>query len=343
MKNIRRSKHKVIVLIAVSMVLLITIGCARGRYVGRATGTAREEIWEEAVLKETIIAEPKPLEYTIGAGDVLDISVKEVEGLSTKATVLPDGRISYPQIGMIYASGLTLTQLGEEIVKGLSDYVVEPEDLEYTIGVNDVLGISVWREPDLSVSVMVRPDGKIPYPFLGDILVAGLTFTQLKEEIEGELQFYIKNPQVSIMLAQYGRKMEAVLEREPEVSVLLESCGGKIVLVMGEVNSPGVHKFERETRLVEAIALAGGFTKVAVTKNVLIIRGDIRKKPTIILANVVDVFKRGDLRSNIPIRPYDIIYVPRTLIGNVNVFLEQITPTLTSIVYADTLGGAFKD
>ena len=129
------------------------------------------------------------------------------------------------------------------------------KEQEYYIGIGDVLDISLWQIPDLSKpEVIVRPDGKISLPLISDVQAVGLTLTQLDEEITQRYTTYVRNPQVSVMIRQFG---------------------GSKVIVLGEVTSPGVYSFTGDIRIVEALALAGDCTKYAVRNNVLIIRGDI--------------------------------------------------------------------
>lgn len=182
------------------------------------------------------------------------------------------------------------------------------ERKEYIIDEEDVLGISVWEWGDLTTDAIVRPDGKISFPLVGDVQAEGLTLTELDEELTVRLKEYIMSPEVSVVIRKFG---------------------GKKVIILGEVSNPGVYRATGKHTMMEVIALAGGFTDHAFSSSVILIRGDLRK-PYARRINLAKVLKRGDLAENISVQPEDIIYVPRTFIGNLNYFLKQLTPVLTA-------------
>ena len=187
---------------------------------------------------------------------------------------------------------------------------------EYRVDISDVLDISVWKVPDLSQSeVIIRPDGKISLPLIGDIEAAGFTLTQIDAEITQKYALYVREPQVSVMIRKFG---------------------GKKVVVLGDVARPGVYTFTGDVRVVEALALAGDCTKYAVKNNILIIRGDIHKNPTVISSNVLAFLKNAKLSENVLIQSQDVIFVPRSLIGNINAFIETIAPMVDMVYKGST-------
>lgn len=181
---------------------------------------------------------------------------------------------------------------------------------EYYLEIGDVLAIDVWRVPDLSRGVTVRPDGRISLPIVGDIDVLGLSLLNLREILTKKFSEYVWNPQVSISITQFG---------------------GRKFVILGEVKGPGVYRFQQDLSLVEGIALAGGFTDVAKRGKVMIIRGDIHKDPQvkIINANVENVLKKGMLSENLTIMSNDILYVSKDFLGDYKeVIRNVISPTL---------------
>jgi len=183
---------------------------------------------------------------------------------------------------------------------------------EYYIDTGDVLDISVWQITDLSRSeVIVRPDGKISFPLIGDIKAEGLTLTQLDGLITEKLKIYVKAPEVSIMIRRFG-------EQANKVSIL------------GEVLAPGVYKFSSPPSVTEVVASAGGYTKYSVINSIMVIRNaGIGNKPEAIRINLAHILKGNKYSNNISLKPNDIIYVPRSFIGNVNTFLELIQPAIS--------------
>jgi len=134
-----------------------------------------------------------------------------------------------------------------------------------------------------------------------------LTFSQLNEEITQRLKKYIKYP---------------------EVSVTLRRLGGKKVIVLGEVGSPGVCSVTGKRTVLEAIALTGGFTPHAVASSVILIRGGFQnpKGRRLNLSRAID---KSDMTQNVALEPEDIIYVPKKFIANVNYALTQIIGPLS--------------
>jgi len=130
--------------------------------------------------------------------------------------------------------------------------VVAGERAPYVIGVTDVLGISVWKNVELSVSATVRPDGKISVPLLDDVQAEGLTPQELKEVLTEALSEFIA---------------------APDVTVLVQQMNSQLVYLLGEgVRSSGALQLRKETRVLEAIATMGGFTVWANKNKVRILR-----------------------------------------------------------------------
>ena len=124
---------------------------------------------------------------------------------------------------------------------------------EYVVGVEDRLTIAVWREPELARSVVVRPDGKITFPLVGDIQAAGKTAAQLDTQITAALADFIK---------------------EPVVTVIVEEINNFKIYMIGEVARQGEIVLRRRTRLLQAIALAGGLTPYADKSKLTVIRDE---------------------------------------------------------------------
>ena len=122
---------------------------------------------------------------------------------------------------------------------------------EYSLGVEDKLSISVWKELDMTKTVAIRPDGKITFPLVGDVQAAGRTARQLTDDLTKLLGRFIK---------------------EPVVTVVVEEINNFKVFVLGEVATQGVLSLRRRTRLLEAIALAGGLSKFADKSDILLMR-----------------------------------------------------------------------
>ncbi|MDY7230747.1 polysaccharide biosynthesis/export family protein [Hyalangium rubrum] len=130
---------------------------------------------------------------------------------------------------------------------------VDNSDQPYRIGREDVLDVAVWRDGDLSRTLPVRPDGYISMPMTGDVLAAGKTPTELAEEIKERLKPYVQ---------------------EPRVTVIVREVNSTRIFVTGEVTNPGAYPLRGRVSLVQAIALAGGFTDFANANRIVVIRND---------------------------------------------------------------------
>lgn len=206
----------------------------------------------------------------------------------------------------------------EEKIIGQAAYIKDSGETDYRISDGDVLDVSVWQVPDLSrPDVIVRPDGKISYPLIGDVPARGLSLTQLDEVLTERLKHYVKDPQISVML----RRM---------AGVGVGAGPGKRFIILGEVSRPGVYAFNGEIRIMEALALAGGVTDDSVRGDILLIRGDVNK-PQTYSVNIRKILKKHhpNLAMNIPVQSEDIIIVPRTFIANVNAFIRTMYPLLS--------------
>jgi polysaccharide biosynthesis/export protein len=159
---------------------------------------------------------------------------------------------------------------------------------EYEIGPEDLLDISVWKEKDLQKEVLVRPDGWITFPLVGNIQAKGKTALQLQEEITQWLKQYIPNP---------------------VVSVSIKKIAGYKLFIMGRVNKPGVYVVGRYIDVLQALSLAGGLTPFAEEGNIKIVRKE-NGKETILRFNYADVKKGRRLEQNITLQSGDVIIVP---------------------------------
>lgn len=162
-------------------------------------------------------------------------------------------------------------------------------DDSFIIGNEDVLAVSVWKEPDLTKSLPVRSDGKISMPLIGEMQAAGRTPAQLEREIAGKLQNYIT---------------------APEVTVIVEKVNSKKFNILGEVTKPGSYSLTQASTIVDAIALAGGFRDFAKKSGVYVLRKKPDGQETKISFNYKDFIKGKNPGQNIQIEPNDTIIVP---------------------------------
>ena len=160
-------------------------------------------------------------------------------------------------------------------------------DNSYVIGASDVVMVSVLKEPTLSSSLLVRPDGMISLPLLGDVKAAGKTPLQLADEVTAKLKKYIQ---------------------DPNVTVTVQGINSKKVYMMGEIGRMGPLEMTPGMTLLQAIATAGGLSPFANTKKIYILRTVDGKQQKIFVQYKQAL--RGDLSLNLPLNPGDTIVVP---------------------------------
>ena len=161
-------------------------------------------------------------------------------------------------------------------------------DPNYVIGSEDILDVSVWKEPDLSRTVPVRPDGKISLPLLNDVQAAGLTPPQLAAEITTSLNKFMTSPQVTVIVTQVNSQR---------------------VYLLGEVTRPGAYTLTPGMTVLQALSNAGGFTLYANSKKIYLLRGGNGNQQKL-LFNYKDVLAGKRTEQNIALKTGDTIVVP---------------------------------
>lgn len=165
----------------------------------------------------------------------------------------------------------------------------KPHDSTFVIGNDDVLAINVWKETEISRSIVVRSDGKISLPLVGEVVAAGETPLQLEQVITDRLKNYITDPQVTVIVQQINSEKFNIL---------------------GQVGKPGAYPLTATTTIVDAIATAGGFKDFAKKKGIYILRRDAAGTESRIGFNYQDFIKGKNTGQNITIQPHDTIIVP---------------------------------
>ncbi len=161
-------------------------------------------------------------------------------------------------------------------------------DPNYTIGAQDILDISVWKEPELTRTVPVRPDGKISLPLLNDVQAAGLTPTQLAAQITTDLKKFVTDPQVTVIVSQINSQR---------------------VYIMGEVSRAGAYPLLPNMTFLQALSSAGGFTQFANLKKIYMFRMENGKQVKYPF-NYKDVVNGKRPDENVSLKAGDTIVVP---------------------------------
>lgn len=165
-------------------------------------------------------------------------------------------------------------------------------DNNYRIGVGDDLQIQVWRNEDLSARVPVRPDGKISSPLVGDIVAAGLTTQELSTALTEKLSTYIRNPEVTVIVTN------------PVSADFLRR-----VRVTGAVRTPVSVSYRQGMTALDIVLQAGGLTEFAAPSKARLYR-TVEGRTKIYPIDLDAILKQGDLTTNYPLYPSDVVTVP---------------------------------
>lgn len=169
-----------------------------------------------------------------------------------------------------------------------SSTVMAVDPSSYRVGPEDVLEISVWREDTLKKEALVRPDGGISYPLIGEVQAAGRTVAQIREEIAKRLDKFIPDPVVTVTILKTGSQR---------------------VYVIGKVNKPGEFPVGRYVDVLQALSMAGGLTPFADSSNIRVMRRDGERQ--IVLPFEYGAVVRGQkLEENVQLRAGDVVVVP---------------------------------
>jgi len=196
---------------------------------------------------------------------------------------------------------------------------------EYRLGPGDVLSISVWGMSDLTVNtqvssltqvakpegtesgIMIRPDGKISFPLVGEVTAAGLTTSQFTDLITKVLREYVNEPKVTVNVVKFRTTR---------------------VYALGEVVRPGMYELDKNHNLLDAIGIAGGYTQYAAKKLVFVLRNGKTEQPLKI--NLLRLLKEGDMSQNVPLGEGDVVYI--TSSGKLD-FARDILPFIYGAYY----------
>ncbi|WP_426955484.1 XrtA/PEP-CTERM system exopolysaccharide export protein [Muricoccus radiodurans] len=170
-----------------------------------------------------------------------------------------------------------------------------PASTGYVIGPGDTLGVFVYRSPELSVELPVRPDGRISIPLVPDIEAAGRTPTQLADVIQERLRQYVREPNVTVMVKSFV------------------GPSSRMVRVIGEAAQPLALPYRDGMTLLDVLIGARGLTRYAAGNRAEIVRRDADgAPPRIIPVRLSALLRDGDVRQDIPMRPGDTLVIPQS-------------------------------
>lgn len=165
---------------------------------------------------------------------------------------------------------------------------------EYLIGPGDTLEVFVWGQPDLSITVPVRPDGRVSTPLINDLVAVGKTPTQLSEEMQNVLSEYLRSPEVSVIVQDFVGTF------------------GSQIRVLGQVTEPGSLPFRERMTLLDVMMEVGGLTRFAAGNRSRLVRM-VDGSSEEYRVRIDDLVNKGRIEENILMRPGDIVIIPEAI------------------------------
>lgn len=293
-----------------------------------------------------------PGEYFIGIGDKVKVAIfsrnLSEETDAEEPIVRQDGKIYLRLLGEIQAAGLTINQLQERILEGTLPFVKQPfiqvEALEYNSQYAIVFGEVSGRQSGGGRRVPLK--GPTPlmelFSTLAQQRATNAQDFSASPSLVGDLSNLIvtrrngERFRINLNTYLFGKNHSANIEIRDGDFIFIPNIQDNRVFVLGEVNNQGPIPIGLGMTTSEAIARASGFTNLARRNNVKVVRGGL-ENPQVINVSTRDVFRKGHRDKDVPLRNGDIVYVPRSALGSLNVLLAQILPPLQSYLLIEAL------
>lgn len=257
-------------------------------------------------------------EYRIDSEDVLRVDFYYYPVMSKTLSVRPDGYITLPPIGDVKARNNTPADLAAEISKLYEPILAKPvvtvEVIEFNAKIEELKRTIYNQQRGMSRLAVVRPDGAISLPYIGDVYAAGLTAHQLQEKLH--------------------QRYDKILNNLSATVVVLNARSNR-VYVLGQVRRPNFYELPGPISLTQLLAMAGGFEDDAKTDQVVIVRRGDSGQPDAHIVYMNQILNEGSLLDPI-IQQYDVVYIPRSKMASVALtadFLWRIIPLNFSANY----------
>lgn len=196
------------------------------------------------------------------------------------------------RIATIFVAFALLAGCGQATLPPATAVTYDPRP-DYFIGPLDTLSIFVWRNPDLSQTVPVRPDGRISLPLIEDLPAAGKTPTQLARDIEAKLKRYVQDPIATVIVTSFNGPY------------------ARQVRVVGEAAHPQAIPYRDNMTLLDVMIAVGGLTQFASGNRGTIVR-TVDGKETPFRVRIADLIKEGDVTANVQMLPGDVLIIPQS-------------------------------
>jgi polysaccharide export outer membrane protein len=276
-------------------------------------------------------------EHLINVGDAVEIRFPFHTDFNQNQVVRDDGLINPVAIEPVMAAGRTAENLRDELIHQYAARAYDPvanrrdaDRRKYLIGAGDVLEIRFEGQSEYDERVVVRPDGKISLPRVKTVVAAGKSPEDLEKELTERYKAFLDNPSITVIVREPksdvlyvdGVPTRVGLRDVDQITVAVRRAYPPQIYVLGEVNTPGVYPYHVPMTALRALASAGGIKRSAKLQTVFILRKSGTNQPVAICVNLRPEID-ADATSDVALRPYDIVVVPKTCITRVQDVLDQ--------------------
>ena len=276
--------------------------------------------------------------YTLGVGDTITVKFLYNSSLNDEVKIRPDGKVSLHLIDEVKAAGLTVTEF-DTLLTPMYYKILGYSMETYTLGVGDIITVKLLYNNELNDEVKIRPDGKISLALIGEIKAAGLTPAQLESMLTDKYSKQLDSqemPKVTVNVKDVKLPELTVNVKDfrlPELAVMLKESPSQVIYIGGEVAQPGMLTIRGTVKMLDAMIRVGGARNSAELNNVILIRYNGSQKPDVhsISLNKVLSGKSPD----VILKPYDIVYVPKNVITELELFMQHLYRILpVSVVFS---------
>jgi polysaccharide export outer membrane protein len=269
---------------------------------------------------------PKPdtSEYYLAVGDVLKVEFAYHQDVNRTLTVRPDGNIAMPRKGDVLVIGLTPKKIQEKLTQLYSGEFKDPlitiTMIKYNRAIEHLKTAITTAPRGQSKLTTVRPDGYISFPILPDIMARGKTMPQLRE----------------LTTKEYSKQIDNLT-----VTLILKVMKANLVYIMGEVEKPDYYLMQGPNTVSQILSRAGGALDTAELKTVLVITRGKDRRPWGRLLDLNNVLYTGNMSEDIVLNQYDVVFIPKTKIARMNLFVEQYINNMipSNLIEPYELGG----
>ena len=247
--------------------------------------------------------------YLLAIQDEISVNFPYHPQFSVTVLIRTDGKITLPLIGDVVAEGKAPADLAKTLNQKFSVYMNEPSITialeEFNVKILELKRAITTASRGQSKIAPVTPDGRVSFPIIGTLHVAGLTVEQLEKVVNEKYNRFVENLSSTIILLEI---------HQPRF------------YIFGEVNNPGTFEMaaDMNLNLLDALALSGGYTTSANLKEVLIMRNEGLEKPIAFKVDVASVLKTGTIHPNLRLKAGDIVFVPKTKLDEFNDLMDKI-------------------